>query len=190
MRWPSPPDRARGSLDDGTVGIRPQHPDDVGPLLDAVRESLDELGPWMGWAHPGYSLADAAEWIELQDRAWDAGERFGFAIVDIGTGRFLGVGGLNRIDPVHRWANAGYWVRSSATGAGVATRALRLMARFAFEVLEFGRIEVVADVDNVASRRVAERAGAVFEGIARNRLSTRGRSRDGAVYGLVPGSGS
>ena len=188
MRWPTPPERSAGYLDDGVVGIRPHRPDDVGPFLNAVRESLAEIGEWMEWAHPTYSLADAVAWIEIQHRVWETGDRFGFAFVDPATDRLLGAGGLNRFDPVNRWANLGYWVRTSAAGTGVGTRAAKLMSRFGFETVGLARMEIVAGVDNLGSRRVAEKAGAVFEGTARNRLLIRGRSRDAAVYGLVPGS--
>ncbi|NIR38613.1 MAG: GNAT family N-acetyltransferase, partial [Actinobacteria bacterium] len=94
-----------------------------------MRESIDEIGRWMEWAHSGYSLAEAAEWLEAQDRLWDDGYRFGFAFVDEVSGTFLGAGGLSRFDPVNRWANLGYWVRSEAAGRGVATRAVRLIGR-------------------------------------------------------------
>jgi RimJ/RimL family protein N-acetyltransferase len=186
MRWPNPPHRDLARLDDGVVTVRPHRPDDVEPFLKAVRESLDEIGAWMEWVHPGYSLADAAEWIEAQDRLWAEGWRMGFAFVDSGSGRLLGAGGLNRFDPTHRWANLGYWVRTSAAGAGVATRAVRLISQFGFEIVGLRRIEIAADVDNAASRRVAEKAGARLEGVSRNRLYLRGESFDAAVYGLVP----
>ncbi len=40
---------------------------------------------------------------------------------------------------------------------------------------------------NSASRRVAEKAGAVFEGVQRNRLLVAGRPRDACMYSLIPG---
>ncbi|HSG78081.1 MAG TPA: GNAT family N-acetyltransferase [Acidimicrobiia bacterium] len=186
MRWPSPPGRDRAVLDDGVVAVRPHRPDDAGPFLEAVQESLGEIGEWMEWVHPGYSLTDAVEWIESQDRLWDQGWRLGFGFVDPASGLLLGAGGLNRFDPTNRRANLGYWVRTSAVGRGVATRAVRLMSRFGFAEVGLRRVEIAAGVDNTASRRVAEKAGARFEGVARNRLLLRGESFDAAVYGLVP----
>ena len=114
------------------------------------------------------------------------GYRFGFAFVDARTDALLGAGGLNRFDPVNRWANLGYWVRTSAAGRGVATAAVGLITRFGFEVVGLQRIEIVAAVANAASRRVAEKTGAHLEGVARNRLFLRGAGLDAAVYGLVP----
>ncbi|MGL5096173.1 MAG: GNAT family N-acetyltransferase, partial [Planctomycetia bacterium] len=58
-------------------------------------------------------------------------------------------------------------------------------AAWAFAETNLVRLEIVAAVDNHASRRVAEKAGAVFEGIARRRLLVHGASHDAAVYSLV-----
>jgi RimJ/RimL family protein N-acetyltransferase len=62
-------------------------------------------------------------------------------------------------------ANVGYWVRTSRTGQGIATAAVRLVARFGFEDLGLRRLELLIAVHNVASRRVAEKVGATLEGV-------------------------
>jgi RimJ/RimL family protein N-acetyltransferase len=62
-------------------------------------------------------------------------------------------------------AHVGYWVRTGQTGQGIATAAVRLIARFGFEDLGLQRLELLVAVENLASRRVAEKAGARFEGI-------------------------
>ena len=58
--------------------------------------------------------------------------------------------------------NVGYWVRTGCTRQGIATATVRLVARLAFEDLDLERLEFVIGVDNVASRRVAEKAGAIL----------------------------
>ena len=65
--------------------------------------------------------------------------------------------------------------------------AIRLAARFGCEELGLYRIEIVAAVDNIASQRVAEKAGAVREGVLRNRLLVRGESQDAVLFSLLPG---
>jgi ribosomal-protein-serine acetyltransferase len=87
---------------------------------------------------------------------------------------------------VNAYANLGYWVRTSAQRRGVGSAAVRLVARYGFSELRLGRVEIVTDVENVASRRTAERAGARFEGVCRNRLKEWDRFNDAALYGLVP----
>jgi RimJ/RimL family protein N-acetyltransferase len=68
----------------------------------------------------------------------------------------------------------------------VATRATRGVADHAFRKLGLNRLQFLIPVDNVASQRVAQKTGAKFEGILRNRLMISGRIHDAAVYSLVP----
>ena len=94
--------------------------------------------------------------------------------------------GLNFFNRVHQVANLGYWVRTSATGRGVATKAAHLVARFGFAQLGLHRIEILAAVDNIASQRVAEKVGAVREGVLRKRLLINGESLDAVMFSLLP----
>jgi RimJ/RimL family protein N-acetyltransferase len=98
---------------------------------------------------------------------------------------FLGGVGVNFINRIHQFGNLGYWVRTSATGKGVASRSSRLVARFALEELGLNRIEIVAAVSNIASQRVAEKMGAVREAVLRNRLLMRGVPQDAVMFSLV-----
>ena len=87
---------------------------------------------------------------------------------------------------MNRHANLGYWVRTSATGRGVATAAVRLAAHFGFESLDLIRIEIVMAVANLASRRVAEKAGATLEGTLRECLYLDGNAHDAYLFSLIP----
>ena len=82
---------------------------------------------------------------------------------------------------------SGYWVRSSSTRQGIATAAARLAARWGFEQWNFNRIEIIMAVGNLASRKVAEKAGARLEGTMRNRLSLHGRPHDAYLFSIIPG---
>jgi RimJ/RimL family protein N-acetyltransferase len=79
-----------------------------------------------------------------------------------------------------------YWVRSSRTGEGIAARAIRLLARHGFESLGFQRVELVIAVENEASIRAADKAGALREGILRNRMYVHDAVHDAYIYSLVP----
>lgn len=172
---------------DGRVRIRPYCADDIDRLYEAVRESMDDLMPWLPWCHADYTREESAAWVAARPEAWTTGEAYSFAVVDARDGAFLGGCGLNQVNRVHRFANLGYWVRSRCTGAGVATRAARLVARFGFEALGLHRIEIVTALDNVASQRVAEKAGAVREGVLRKRIAGGATPQDAIMFSLVPG---
>jgi RimJ/RimL family protein N-acetyltransferase len=164
--------------------IRPCTVDDASAMYDAVRESLAELIPWMPWCHPEYSLQEARSWLRAQVQAFNERKWFEFAIVD-GQGRYVGQCGLNQFDELNRRCNLGYWVRSSAARHGVATHAVRLLRDWAFAHTALARLEVVIAVGNGASIRVAEKAGAVREGVLRHRLFLDNAPVDAVMFSFV-----
>jgi ribosomal-protein-serine acetyltransferase len=164
--------------------IRGYEPDDAEALWEAVRESVREVSRWLPWCHAQYSRAEAVEWARSRGPLAAQGLEYAFAIVGP-EGRFLGGCGLNQINRIHGLANLGYWVRTSATGQGVATEAVRQVAEFAFASTDLVRLEIVCAVGNDASQRVAERAGALREGTLRHRLLLHGRPVDAVMYSLV-----
>lgn len=166
--------------------LRSYRADDAPALYVAVRESIDSVGRWLPWCHAGYSEADAGAWIVHCAAAWRRGDQYTFAIFDSANQRFLGSAGLSQINREHNFAGIGYWVRDSARGHGIAARAGKLVADFGFRTLKLTRIEIIAAVENRASRRTAENIGAHLEGIARNRLRTPQGVVDAAVYALIP----
>jgi ribosomal-protein-serine acetyltransferase len=173
-------------LTDGVVELRAPRRGDVAELHDAVRESLPELLPWMAWAHAGYTELDAAEWTRRAARAFADGVEFQFVAREVTSRRLIGTVGLNAIDRLNRWANLGYWIRTSCVGEGLATRSARLAAGFGFAELALGRVEILAAVGNQRSQSVAERLGAMREGVLRRRLRVGDDVQDAVVFSLVP----
>ena len=169
----------------GDLTLRPLEVQDAPALVAAVHESMAEVMPWLSWCSPEYDLDAARAWIETLPGAWQAGIQYGFAITTTQGGRFLGCIGLNQVNHIHRLGNLGYWVRTTAVGGGVATRAARLAARFGFEQLGLQRVEIVVSSGNQRSQRVAQKTGAVREGILRNRLMVRGTPHDAVMFGLI-----
>ncbi len=93
---------------------------------------------------------------------------------------------MNGISRANMMANLGYWVRTGKAGQGIATAATLLCARFAFEDLGMQRVEISIAIENEASCRVAEKAGATKEGVLRNRLKLLDRQHDAYMYSLIP----
>ena len=172
--------------DGASVLVRPYRPDDVPLLYEAVRESISEVAPWLRWCHQDYALEESRGWIETRAEAWAQGTDYDFALIDPSHGRLLGGCGLNYLNRVYRFANLGYWVRSSQTRRGVATAAARCVAAFGFHELGLIRIEIVAATANTASQRVAEKLGATREGVLRNRMPVHDRVHDAVMFSLIP----
>lgn len=174
------------TLTDGQVTLRPFQFADLGALCTAVQESLADLKPWMGWARDGYSEKDAHEFIAIVRSRWNDGGLYGFAITDTESGTLLGACNLSQLHPQYRFCNLGYWVRSSQRGKGIAGKAARLAARFAFEKAGLIRVEIVVATENTASLRVAEKIGAHREGVLRNRIIVGKKTYDAVMFSLIP----
>jgi RimJ/RimL family protein N-acetyltransferase len=140
----------------------------------------------MPWCHAQYQSADSEGWVRFAQRAWKDGIEYAFAVFDRDD-RFVGGAGINQIHPLHQFANLGYWIRESRQREGLAVEAARAVAAFGFDTLLLTRLEIVAAEGNIPSRRVAEKVGAAFECLARNRLVIHGVPHCSAVYSLVPG---
>jgi ribosomal-protein-serine acetyltransferase len=164
--------------------IRKYQPGDVDAIYEAVMESKADLSPWMPWCHANYSREDAATWVNDRPNAWERDEAWSFVIIDH-DGQLLGTCGIHRLDMLNRVGELGYWVRSTATRQGIASEATRQLCQWAFAEKELHRVEILMSVENIASQRVAEKAGAVREGTLRGRLLLNGRRHDCALYAIV-----
>ncbi|SFX79397.1 GNAT family N-acetyltransferase (plasmid) [Streptomyces atratus] len=141
--------------------LRPWNDGDVEPLVEAYRDPT--LRRWAG--PPVESIEDAVEWLELQRCGWATGERLSFAVHEghSGTveGRLAGNVVMKRTGPSHESAEVGYWTAAHARGQGVAPRALEALTSWAFDVFAgvgLKRLDLLHQVDNLASCRVAEKA--------------------------------
>lgn len=172
-------------LTDGEIFIRPYKTTDIPAMFEAVRESIAETSVWLEWCHSDYKIEEAEEFIKSRNAAWEREEEYSFAIFDVKTKIYLGGVGLNLINRKFQLCNLGYWIRTSATGRSLASKATRLAAQFGLTELGLNRIEVVAAVGNIPSQRAAEKAGAVREGILRKSLPLHGRIHDCVMFSLV-----
>jgi RimJ/RimL family protein N-acetyltransferase len=125
-------------------------------------------------------------WLEGYEEGRREGTRVAFAIVDTADGGFLGFAAVVRIEPEAQTAELGYIVAAPARGRGVASEALRELRDWAFRELDVVRLELLIGVDNVASRRVAERAGFVQEGTLRSLQVKPGLRGDMEIWSRLP----
>jgi RimJ/RimL family protein N-acetyltransferase len=152
----------------------------------AVHESLSEVAPWLPNLHAGLTLDDVRDFAAMAPQEWANGTGYHQMIVAEPDGALLGGIGITPINRTHMFANVYYWVRTSAAGRGAASQALRQLAPWAFAALGLVRLEIVMAVGNTASRRAAEKAGAVYEARLRNRLMMHGATHDAYMYSLIP----
>ncbi|RZI44427.1 N-acetyltransferase [Herbaspirillum sp. HC18] len=167
--------------------LRPFRYGDAEEFACAVRESVLTLSPWLPWCRPDYNRKEARAWFGQCAVRLQMGLSYDVGIFSADGAALYGGIAINQIDPVHNMGNVGYWVREPAQRQGIAVSAVRMIAAFGFETLKLTRLEIIAAEGNLASRSVAEKAGATFECVARNRLLVRGVPVAAAVYSLIPG---
>ena len=144
---------------------------------------MAELSPWMPWCHPQYSREEAEAWIKVTIEGHRRRTMYDFAIW--ADGDFAGACGLNKIDALDRVANVGYWIRTSKTRQGIATVAVSRLLQWGFINTQLNRLEIVAAVNNLPSQRVAEKVGAIREGILRKRLMVHDQPQDAFLYSVI-----
>lgn len=160
--------------------LAPAHAADLWPAV----QGHDRIWTYMPSYGPFADAAAFAAWV-AQRAALD--DPFSYAIVEPG-GRALGIFALMAIRPEHRVIEVGNVVYAPALQrTPLATEAQYLLARYAFETLGYRRYEWKCDALNAGSRRAALRYGFTFEGIFRQHMIGKSRSRDSAWYAMLDG---
>lgn len=146
--------------------LRPWRVADAAALVEEYRDPA--LRRWASSCPD--SEDDAVRWVEAQEQGWVQGARFAFAVVetapDCAPPRLAGNVVLKEVAAGRPVAEVGYWTAARARGRGVAARALETLTAWSFDV--FGavgleRLELLHQLDNPASCRVAEKGGYRFD---------------------------
>src|SRR5687768_5508786 len=159
----------RETLHSGDLECVPISTDLVGAMHEAISASGQDLSRWMLWWKPDFAEDETRQFVEFCEGAWASGTHYEFA-VRTPDFAYAGSCGLTSVDRGAGTANLAYWTRSDSAGRHVASRAARLVAAWGVSRLGLRRIEVSMATANIASRRVAERSGAIFEGVLRSRV--------------------
>jgi RimJ/RimL family protein N-acetyltransferase len=167
-------------LADDVVALREWRSDDRTALVEMANDEM--IQRWTRVPAP-YTDRDADAWFALTRSTRAAGHQAAFAVVGPEDGELLASIDLrtNPADPAV--GELGYMVAPRARGRGVATHAVELLTRWAFDSLGMERLEILVDPRNEASVKVAEAAGYAREGILRGyRTSRNGGRLDLTMY--------
>ncbi len=162
--------------------IRPAHADQ---LFDANGDDKDGRNFTYLFVEPPAGIDEYRAWVEKMSVSKDP---MMHAIINLDSGEAVGVGSFMRIDPnfgVIEIGNINFSPRLQRTRA--ATEAMFLMMRRAFDELGYRRYEWKCDSLNAPSRAAAARYGFTFEGVFRQAVVYKNRSRDTAWFSIVDG---
>lgn len=108
------------------------------------------------------------------------------AIVPESTGVVAGWASFMRMEPAHGVVEVGnILLAPSLQRTTAATEAMYLMAGHVFDHLGYRRYEWKCNAENEPSRRAALRLGFTFEGIFRQHMVVKGKSRDTAWFAML-----
>ncbi len=164
------------------IGIRLWRIEDAKSLASALNNKKIQDNLRDGVPFP-YTVADAESFISAMLSA-DQNTTYARAIIvdDIAVGSI----GVFRKDNVHRLtAEMGYYVAEEYWDKGVTTEAVKQMCRFIFDHTDIVRIFADPYDFNVASCRVLEKAGFVYEGTLRKNAVKNGRLVDMRLYAIL-----
>ncbi len=152
-------------------------------------ENREWLSPWEATIPilPGGTPDDSSqlpsyfEMVRTLNSEARQGRSFSFAIWHqnnlIGQ---ISLGGV--IYGAMRGGHIGYWIDKNYANRGYTTQAVMAVTDYSFAVLNLHRIEINVRPENAASKRVAEKAGYIFEGERPRYLHIGGTWRDHVVF--------
>ena len=170
-------------LENDLVLLRPVSESDL-PQLEAI--ALDE-DIWRFMPSRISNRQELSAWMQaaLQDRKNKL--RYVFVIVDKVTGNIAGSTAFGNISDRDKRLEIGWtWLGRAFRGTGMNKQVKFLLFSYAFELLQYERVEQKTDVLNLRSRRAMLKTGATEEGILRSHtLMQDGRRRDTIYYSIL-----
>ncbi len=148
--------------------IRPPQVGDGVALNEAVIESFKTLSQFMDWAKEKPSIEDSEEYVRLCAANWILKKSeepwLPLLVFNQENNQLIGATGFHHIIWEVPSAETGYWLRTSYERSGYMTEALNAVVQYAFKQMKVERLGITCDVNNVRSKKLAERLGFVLEG--------------------------
>lgn len=177
INWPV----SQPTLSNGELTLRPLREDDIDAIYQACQDPT--ISAFTRVPFP-YDREMAEDFVRGSDISYRNHQGIVFAIEYSGV--FAGTIGLHGIQLTDHCAEVGYWIEKSHRGKGLCTAALKAILDFSLNILEFRRLEGMADFNNGPSQRVMERAGMVRDALLRNRVTKpNGDQIDMVLFSIV-----
>ncbi|MFI2609068.1 GNAT family N-acetyltransferase [Kitasatospora sp. NPDC018619] len=159
--------------------LRPLAEDDAPGLATMMADDL--VRAWTDLPHP-FTEEYAAELVRTVAPAHRAaGRGIVFAVTEHLTQRLVGLVELRNTDWRLRSTEVSYVTAVWARGEGYAPEAVLGVAQWLFEDRGFLRLELRTAAGNTAAQQVAQKIGAISEGVLRSAWIVRGESAEHVV---------
>jgi [ribosomal protein S5]-alanine N-acetyltransferase len=125
----------------------------------------------------------AEQWITSLESDYRDERLVVFAITLADSGTLIGAIGLT-LKKEYKLAELGYWIGKEYWNKGYGTEAVKAIIKFGFYDIKLHKIFANYFANNLASGRIMEKAGMVFEGILRSHLWHFNEYKDLIFYGI------
>ncbi|MEY9942549.1 GNAT family N-acetyltransferase [Streptacidiphilus sp. MAP5-3] len=152
--------------------LRALEPEDAPALAEMLNDEL--VHQWTTVPHP-YTAADAHAWVHGRAaRERDSCRGLVLGAVEFLTQRLIGTVRLRATDWRLRSTEAQVVVAPWARGEGYAGEIVHAVAQWLFEDQKFERMELRTAAGNTPAQQVAQKLGAISEGVLRSSWLVRG----------------
>jgi RimJ/RimL family protein N-acetyltransferase len=163
--------------------VRPLAEDDAKAVAEIFADKQTQR--WLPFPQEFGRIEGLAWCTDMAEERRDSGTGDHYAVIRREDDRLVGCLWCKRTDWVGRVTEVSYAVAADARGFGVAAEALDALTVALLLEHGFQRVEVRVAPGNIASRRVAEKAGFTYEGLLRNAGHVHSGRVDLEVWSLV-----
>jgi RimJ/RimL family protein N-acetyltransferase len=131
--------------------------------------------------------AQLQQWVEIALREREEGKRIPFTIVEKATGAICGSTSFGNISYVDKRIEIGWsWLGKQFQGTGINFHAKFSLLSYAFDVLNWERVEIKTDNLNERSKQALRKIGATEEGVLRSHMQMpKNRRRDSVYFSII-----
>jgi len=170
-------------IETARLRLRPMVAGDAQAVFETYAQD-EQVTRFLTW-QPHTAIDETRRYLQACEIAWREGTAFPWALLRKSDDKLIGSVEL-RIDQ-HK-AEIGYVLARPFWGQGYASEAARVLVDWAYAHPAIYRVWASCDAENMASARVLEKAGLVFEGCLQRwvrRPGQDGLPRDVLVYAKV-----
>lgn len=147
----------------------------------ACRDSVTRFLLW----DPHPDAAYTKKYLNMLQGLYRTGDFYDWGVEWKQTGKLIGTCGFTSFDLPNEKGEIGYVLSPDFWGMGIAAEAVMAVMEFGFHTLSLHRIEARYIYGNDRSRRVMEKCGMHYEGIARGLMLIKGEHRDIGICAIL-----
>ena len=171
------------SIETDKVKLRPLKKNDISLFSPLAKETSL-------WKYFTFELNEPGElekWVGLAIDDREKGIRFPFTIIEKSTNTITGSSSYGSISYFDKRIEIGWsWLGKQFQGTGINFHAKFCLLNYAFEILQFERVEIKTDNLNEQAKQGLRKIGALEEGVLRSHMQMpKNRRRDSIYFSII-----